>query len=433
MNNLFNSSIRQNPNDIIYPTIGMGNFLNNWQNNPELVQKINNSPYNQGYSNEEITNYMGQGLNFGVPEIAEMQRQAGIRTPKTEHELDMANEGIFNIYPTTQNKKIDKSLYLADPTAKNPDANTFINRMKNRIRTAPSRFQEAILGKEVEALQPGSNVVDENGNITLQTGLGTAPRQGGVVNDFRSGYMENASQGFHPTNWGGQKKNWATRLGEGFGSLARFADSSLGRGLIAYGLSNYLGDTNPLEQALSAGVGRQQNRMQDKLYRQRLKDMGYTQDELNSIRGNVTSDVYKNLVNSYKLNNSVKWGDLAEFNPEIKKAIEANPELADSFAPSSVVNQILRMPLTNAQIDKIITDIEYTKGAKTEETKAKTAKTKAETGQVGKPKVTINIKKGGTTSTIKHEGGSGSSKSGGGTPLKVPSLSGGKKEKEYLF
>ena len=40
------------------------------------------------------------------------------------------------------------------------------------------------------------------------------------------------------------------------------------------------------------------------------------------------------------------------------------------------------------------------------ETKAKTEKTQAETKQVGKPKVNINIKQGGTTSRIIHEGGS---------------------------
>ena len=47
--------------------------------------------------------------------------------------------------------------------------------------------------------------------------------------------------------------------------------------------------------------------------------------------------------------------------------------------------------------------------AKTDETKAKTEKTKAETKQVGKPKVTINRKEGGTTSTVNitHSGGSG--------------------------
>lgn len=43
--------------------------------------------------------------------------------------------------------------------------------------------------------------------------------------------------------------------------------------------------------------------------------------------------------------------------------------------------------------------------------KAKTEKTKAETKQVGKPKVSISIRKGGTKSTvdIRHNGGSGSS------------------------
>lgn len=355
-----------------YPTQRQTDFMNNFRNNEDLIKNIKASPHYQGYTDDELFNRVAQGQNFGLKELADEQKQWGIKLPRANNEYDNA----------------------------------------------------ALEGNYLNVYQP-----------KLQTGTANEPRQGGIINDFITGARENYNQGFNVDNWG-QKKNFATRLGEGLGTLARFADSAPGRGLIAGGLIGALGGS-PAEMTaygLSAGVGRQQNRMQDQLYRQRLKDMGYTQDELDSIRGNVTDDVYKNLANSYKLNNSVKWGDLAEFNPQIKAAIEANPDLADSFVPSSVMNQILRMPLTNAQIAKIIADTEYTTGAKTEETKAKTAKTKEETGQVGKPKVSINIKQGGTKSVIEHRGGSGgNTKSGSATPLKMPSLSSKNKEKEYLF
>lgn len=340
-NSLFNSTIRQNPNDIIYPTIGMGNFLNNWQNNPELVKKINNSPQNIGYSNEEITNYMGQGLNFGVPEIAEAQRQWGIRTPKTEDELYKANEGIFNIYPTNQNKNVSKDMYLADPTAKNPDANTFINRMKNRIQTAPTRFQEALLGKPVEVLQPEGNVIDENGNIILQTGVGAAPRQGGIIKDFMTGARENYNQGFDTGNWG-EKKNWTTRIGEGLGTLARWADTSLGRGLIAGGLIGALGG-NPTEMTaygLSAGVGRQQKRMQDQLYRNQLEEQGI---DTSNISGMVDKDTFNSIGNMQNraLNTALKQQATESMNRLRELKIKAQ-EIINSTLPEMEKAKLLK-------------------------------------------------------------------------------------------
>lgn len=219
-------------------------------------------------------------------------------------------------------------------------------------------------------------------------------KRSGLIPDVVSGFRENYAQGFNANNLVPQNKGFATRLGEGLGTIGRFADSPLGRGLIAYGLSNAVDDTNPLEQAITAGVGRYNNQTADKIYRNQLKQMGMDESELNAIRGDVTKDVFNSIVSGMRYNNQrVTWGQLAQISPEIAEMIEQNPELENTFIPINLARDIYGLKRETAQ-------------GKMAETKAKTEKTQAETKQVGKPKVSINIKQGGTTSRIVHEGGS---------------------------
>ena len=122
--------------------------------------------------------------------------------------------------------------------------------------------------------------------------------------------------------------------------------------------------------------------------------MGMDEGELNAIRGDVTKDVFNSIVSGMRYNNQrVTWGQLAQISPEIAQMIEQNPELEDTFIPINLARDIYGLKRDVAQ-------------GKMEKTKAETEKTKAETKQVGKPKVNINIKQGGTTSRIVHEGGS---------------------------
>lgn len=207
-------------------------------------------------------------------------------------------------------------------------------------------------------------------------------RQGGLVQGYNQGYNLNYE---NPTNTVG------TRIGQALGSVGRLVDSPLGRGLIAYGLSNAMGDDNPLEQALTAGVGRYNAQTADKVYRNQLRNLGMSEQELGNIRGNITNEVYKNISDSYKARwNKASWADLATISPVVAEAVKLNPELANSYLPASVAKEIMRGDLTEAQIANLL---------------ARTAKIKAETKQVGQPKVTVNIKKGGTNSTITHVGG----------------------------
>ena len=197
------------------------NFINALKEQP-YMQKLYNAPIQERLSDEQIAEKVANGLNLGIPELAQAQKDAGIRIPQGTEQVAQAQLGEFN-----------KPMVVA--------------------------------------------------------GINNVPREGGLIQGYKQGYNLNYD---NPTNTVG------TRIGQGLGTLGRFADSPLGRGLIAYGLSNAMGDTNPLEQAFTAGVGRQNNITRDKAYRQSLIKMGVDEAQVNAIPGIITDDVYKNWIDA---------------------------------------------------------------------------------------------------------------------------------------
>ena len=272
--------------------------------------------------------------------------------------------------------------------------------------STPLTTNERLFGRDMT--QDYQTINPETGQAQMATLTNHKP---GFFEDFGRGYRENATQGFNVNNLTPvQGKGLATRLGEGLGTIERFANSPLGRGLIAYGLSNAIGDTNPLEQAFTAGVGRQNNMTQDRVYRNQLKQLGMTDDEVNAIPGNVTKDVFEGVTSGMRLGNQrMTYGQLAMLDDGIAEEVRKNPALANMFVPINIARDIYGLKRETAQGKMVETK------AKTEETKAKTEKTKAETKQVGKPKVTINRKEGTTTSNVNIVHSSGSGKGAGGS------------------
>ena len=210
------------------------NFINALREQP-YMQKLYNAPIQERLSDEQIAEKVANGLNLGIPELAQAQKDVGIRIPQGTEQVAQAQLGEFN-----------KPMVVA--------------------------------------------------------GINNAPREGGLIQGYKQGYNLNYD---NPTNTVG------TRIGQALGSIGRFADSSLGRGLIAYGLSNAMGDTNPLEQAFTAGVGRQTAVTKDKAYRQNLKQMArqleMDESEIDNIRGNITDEMYENMISSMKQIEDTKY------------------------------------------------------------------------------------------------------------------------------
>ena len=121
----------------------------------------------------------------------------------------------------------------------------------------------------------------------------------GFFNDLASGYRENVTQGFDINNLAPQNKSWATRIGEGLGTLVRFYDKPIGRMAVATGLSMLTDEDNPLGEGVNAYVGRQTNLTKDKAYRQGLINMGVDEAQVNAIPGIMTDDIYKNIADIY--------------------------------------------------------------------------------------------------------------------------------------
>jgi hypothetical protein len=231
-----------------YPTQRQADFMQGLPSNKDLLGKIQASPYNQGYTDEEIINRVAQGQNFGLGELAKEQREWGIKLPRANNELD----------------------------------------------------EEAVRGNYLNVYQP-----------KLQTGATTTPRQGGFFNDLAQGYQENATQGFNVQNLApDQNKGLATRIGEGLGTLTRFANSPLGRGLIAYGTTRALGYDDPVEQGLIASVTRQGNVTRDKAYRQGLINMGVDEAQVNAIPGIVSNDIFANFARAKQLQDNAEYRNM---------------------------------------------------------------------------------------------------------------------------
>lgn len=193
----------------------------------------------QGISDEAIQG-VSQGLNSGNKELAQFITDNKINTPKTAEEIALAKEGKFNDYT------------------------------------------------------PVTSTISEN------------PRVGGALRDVAGGYNENLNNAISLDNFGqnetpdGRKKGVAYRLGEGLGSISRFAQSPLGRGLIVGGLVGATGgDALPM---LAYGAGttmqNQANRMNDKLYRNELKQT-YQQSIMNDPRYNTLTSAEDKQIQDY--------------------------------------------------------------------------------------------------------------------------------------
>ena len=265
--------------------------------------------------------------------------------------------------------------------------------LKIKQDSMPLTINDRLFGRDME--QDYQAINPETGQAQMATLTNHKP---GFFEDFGRGFQENATQGFNVNNLAPvQGKGLATRLGEGLGTLARFYDKPIGRMAVATGLSMLTGETNPLNEGVKAYVGRQTNMTQDRVYRNQLKQLGMTDDEVNAIPGNVTKDVFEGVTSGMRLGNQrMTYGQLAMLDDNIAEEVRKNPALANMFVPINIARDIYGLKRETAQ-------------GKMAETKAKTEKTQAETKQVGKPKVTINRKEGGTTSTVNitHSGGSG--------------------------
>lgn len=235
-----------------------------------------------------------------------------------------------------------------------------VNYQPERKVTFKDRLTDALLGVQAAptdaiGLGNGETVTRKDEltgedvvyNPSNSSTISDNPRVGGLLNDLASGYRENYNNRFSFNNFGDndidfdRKKGFGYRLGEGLGSVGRFIDSPLGRFALAAGLNSALGYNNSLQEGLTAAVGRQNAQTADRVYRQQLSQMGYSDDDLNNITGNITPEIFKGLTDSFRLGNQrMTYGQLAMFDKNIAEQVKNNPELVNQFVPITFARDI---------------------------------------------------------------------------------------------
>ncbi len=163
----------------------------------------------------------------------------------------------------------------------------------NTANQMPTQEQEQL---QEQAAQAVNNLYQ---NTTTQKNIPS------WLNDISGGYKENRNTPLSLANLAenttsdGRQKGFAYRLGEGLGSLARIAESPLGRGLIMGGavLADRNGDPlKALAYGTSVASKNQANRLRDNTYRQQLEAEGIDTSKLGG--GYLTDSTYQNTIDT---------------------------------------------------------------------------------------------------------------------------------------
>ena len=184
-------------------------------------------------------------------------------------------ENVSNLYNKITNNDVQvpkiEAVVQSVEQPENPIANLAY---QNRITplNGAERFFGRTMTKDISSSEP-----NKDGTYEMTTISDFRP---GLLNDLASGFKENRWSPVEINNFSdnmtddGRRKGIAFRIGEGLGSLKRFADKPLGRGLITAGLIGATGGT--IDDALAFGVNtaaqNQQYRNADRLYRNSLID-----------------------------------------------------------------------------------------------------------------------------------------------------------------
>lgn len=171
----------------------------------------------------------------------------------------------------------------------------------------PKSLKEKLGGRTVsidtETLNPETNEMEIDRVTKYQPGL---------LEDIRSGAKENFATGFAAPNFeqaktpDGRNKGFGYRFGEGLGSLARFANSPVGRGLLMAGIVGATGGAALPAMAFGAqaGFGNKQVRMKDQLYRNALADRKI---DTSNIGGFIGDDTFKYLLEDQQLRDNAEY------------------------------------------------------------------------------------------------------------------------------
>lgn len=188
----------------------------------------------------------------------------------------------------------------------------FINNPQEALIGTPDKTidQSPIIGIDMTQ-QDYNNLISQG--MPISTGLNRIPGKNGLLQDFTSGFAENANTPFNAENLRPDKnKGLATKTGELLGTVGRFLASPTGRGLLTAGIVGATGGNGlqALGYGANAGVTNQGLRTQDAMYRKALNEEGV---DTSKIGGYVTGDMYKNYALGTYRNRKLNQDTYAKF------------------------------------------------------------------------------------------------------------------------
>lgn len=269
------------------------------RNLPPLQREDNSTPSNRIYLNDRIG--FKSNTNINSPNLDTITGGAANQGSATVTGLQLSPDGsvMYEINTPNENKSADMG-------------DGYFKRAKSGIKNF--NLSNALFGNQAQATdnvgtQQGEEVVLKDAitgepvayKTTNNMTVSSNPRVGGLLNDLIAGADENYNNRFSINNWQnndldyGRKKGAAYRIGEGLGSL--------GRALATWGGDAWIAGS----QGLDAAMKRQGYRTGDQLYRQQLKDnYGYTDEQLNNLKGYITKDDFTTLANNIYKNQALK-------------------------------------------------------------------------------------------------------------------------------
>lgn len=247
---------------------------------------------------DKVADGIGQGLNNGVPEIADWINQynngAGRNNPLGQVAEQPAQDNQILQGGVNQKSDLKTNLlnawsdfqrgYRENLTNGFQPANLF-NQQFSETVTRPS---EQLVNYQNQLRGQG---VDENVINAVAEGKNSGNK------DIANWIAQNPDALNPVTETVGRDKTLLGRIGEGVGTLSRIIDKPITKSLLVGGLVGATGG-NPADMlgyGIKAGGMAQQAQLRNNLYRQKLKQLGYSDEDLEKIKGYIGDSEYRTI------------------------------------------------------------------------------------------------------------------------------------------
>lgn len=247
---------------------------------------------------DKVADGIGQGLNNGVPEIADW--------------INQYNNGAGRNNPLGQ--------VAEQPAQDNQMLQGGVNQksdLKTNLLNAWSDFQRGYRENLINGFQP-ANLFNQQFSETVTrpseqlVNYQNQLRGQGIDENVINAVAEGKNSGNKDiANWiaqnpdalnpvietVGRDKTLLGRIGEGVGTLSRIIDKPITKSLLVGGLVGATGG-NPADMlgyGIKAGGMAQQAQLRNNLYRQKLKQLGYSDEDLEKIKGYIGDSEYRTI------------------------------------------------------------------------------------------------------------------------------------------